>query len=132
MESELQRKQRGGEGEFESYEYSDTAPRSDKDKKLRACLNCKMVKTFEQFYEEGCHNCPDLHLRSDKQRIEDSTTALFTGLMSIINPKAWIARYTNVADRVPGCYAVNVTGELSEAVRDDLRDAGMGYDDDED
>lgn len=35
------------------------APPPDKLKQLRACLTCKLIKTSEQWRENGCENCAD-------------------------------------------------------------------------
>lgn len=46
-------------------------------KGLRCCVPCHLVKTFEQFYEEGCQNCPFLGMEGDRERIYDATTTDF-------------------------------------------------------
>ena len=35
------------------------APIPDKLKLLRACLSCKLIKTTEQWRENGCENCQE-------------------------------------------------------------------------
>ena len=44
---------------------------------LRCCIPCRLVKTLEQFYDQGCENCPFLQMEGDRERIEDSTTTEF-------------------------------------------------------
>jgi len=84
-------------GGREGVMYSVTAPKANK--RLRACLNCKMIKTFEQFFEEGCNNCDRLGLQGDKQRVEDNTTANFSGLVSLCDPaRSWVARYNGLSE----------------------------------
>lgn len=46
-------------------------------KGLRCCVPCQLVKTFEQFYEQGCENCPYLAMDGDRERIYDATTTDF-------------------------------------------------------
>eukprot|EP00959_Pyramimonas_sp_CCMP1952_P278835 5830171-Pyramimonas_sp.AAC.1 len=33
-------------------------PPLDLGRNLRACLRCRLLKSFSQFYENGCENCP--------------------------------------------------------------------------
>ena len=47
------------------------------NRNLRCCVPCKLVKTLEQFYEQGCENCTFLEMEGDRERIEDSTTTEF-------------------------------------------------------
>ena len=44
---------------------------------LRCCVTCRLVKTLDQFYEEGCENCPFLEMVEDRERIDDCTTTEF-------------------------------------------------------
>ncbi|MQM17413.1 hypothetical protein Taro_050386 [Colocasia esculenta] len=45
---------------------------------LRACLRCRLVKTYDQFRESGCENCPFLEM--DKEdNVASCTTPNFTG-----------------------------------------------------
>lgn len=50
------------------------APPTEWGKGLRCCVSCHLVKTFEQFYEQGCENCSFLALEGDRERIYDATT----------------------------------------------------------
>ena len=45
---------------------------------LVGCSVCVMLCLY-QFFEEGCNNCDRLGLQGDKQRVEDNTTANFSG-----------------------------------------------------
>jgi len=49
--------------------------------KLRACMVCGLVKTFNQFVVFGCENCPGLiDVRvADRERVATVTTSLFSG-----------------------------------------------------
>jgi transcription elongation factor SPT4 len=48
-------------------------------KQLRACLQCSLVKSYEQFYENGCENCNHLNMIHKKDVVEDNTSATFEG-----------------------------------------------------
>lgn len=47
--------------------------------KLRACMSCSLIKTVNQFNEDGCENCPFLKYDGDKERISLCTTSQFVG-----------------------------------------------------
>jgi transcription elongation factor SPT4 len=47
---------------------------------LRACLNCSMIKSADQFEKFGCSNCDSfLHMKGNKARATECTTANFDG-----------------------------------------------------
>uniref|UniRef100_A0A0D9X1P1 Spt4/RpoE2 zinc finger domain-containing protein n=1 Tax=Leersia perrieri TaxID=77586 RepID=A0A0D9X1P1_9ORYZ len=46
---------------------------------LRACLRCRLVKTYDQFMEQGCENCPFLEMDRDHDNVVNCTTPNFTG-----------------------------------------------------
>ncbi|GAU35166.1 hypothetical protein TSUD_217990 [Trifolium subterraneum] len=46
---------------------------------LRACLRCRLVKTYDQFRESGCENCPFLQMDEDQERVVECTTPNFNG-----------------------------------------------------
>ena len=50
---------------------------TDLGKSLRCCGVCRLVKTFEQFYDSGCENCAFLEMEGDKERVFDCTTTEF-------------------------------------------------------
>lgn len=89
--------------------------------KLRACINCHLVLSEDQFYDNGCGNCPHLQMDGDRRRILDCTSSNFSGLISIIEPqKSWAAKFNRLGDNVTGCYAISVVGDLPESVREDI------------
>jgi hypothetical protein len=47
------------------------------NRNLRCCIPCRLVKTLEQFYDQGCENCTFLDMEGDRERIEDCTTTEF-------------------------------------------------------
>ncbi|XP_042010902.1 transcription elongation factor SPT4 homolog 1-like isoform X2 [Salvia splendens] len=76
---------------------------------LRACLRCRLVKTYDQFRESGCENCPFFQMEDDHERVVDCTTPNFTG--------SWAARWLRIGKFAPGCYTLAV----SEALNPDLQ-----------
>lgn len=106
---------------------------------LRACILCGLVKTYDQFMNDGCDNCErKLGLAGASDRILDCTTTNFTGypkkkicpllisyllcrLAGVVRPKkSWVARWQRLVERKPGLYAVKVLARLPEDVADEL------------
>jgi len=48
---------------------------------LVACRLCKIVKTLEQFVEDGCDNCTFLQLHEGYERVASCTTRHFSGYL---------------------------------------------------
>jgi len=97
---------------------------------LRACLSCRLIMSEEQFYENGCPNCSFLQLDGNRHGIFECTTPNFNGMIALLKPNdSWVARFNELRNRVPGCYAVTAHGDLPESIIDqhatELRD--MGY-----
>eukprot|EP01132_Coremiostelium_polycephalum_P009241 gene9241-11322_t len=84
-------------------------------KRSRACIECGLVKTVEQFQENGCENCEKNYLKGDKDRVLSNTTQNYEGLIALMKPtESWIARRQHLERRVPGCYALSIDGEQTD------------------
>ena len=97
-------------------------------KKLRACADCHLVKTFEQFRKEGCENC---NVKGNE--MVEKLTKNFNGIIAITNPKkSWAARYLGkgknkifiyyIDKLIPGFYCLNCSEDKrdnDEYERDD-------------
>ena len=56
---------------------------------LRACLQCKLIKSDSQFHTDGCENCENL--AEEFGSIRMWTTPNFTGMISFMNFKeSWV------------------------------------------
>ena len=63
--------------------------RPDSLKKLRACINCHLVKTEEQFIKDGCENC-----KNKQSETMSNLTQHFKGVIAITNPRySWCAKW---------------------------------------
>nr|CAB3458660.1 unnamed protein product [Digitaria exilis] len=75
---------------------------------LRACLRCRLVKTYDQFRENGCENCPFLEMERENENVVNCTTPNFTGF-------------------IPGCYTLAVSEELPEEYQGICQDNNVQY-----
>mmetsp|Transcript_23949 Transcript_23949/g.35157 ORF Transcript_23949/g.35157 Transcript_23949/m.35157 type:complete len:125 (+) Transcript_23949:113-487(+) len=100
----------------------------DTFKAIRCCMRCSLLKTYEQFYEDGCENCEFLRLRRNQSRINTCTTSYFEGMISLLEPRgSWVARWQRIDKGVPGMYAIEVAGELPNDVIEFCEDNNYTY-----
>eukprot|EP00049_Salpingoeca_infusionum_P000712 m.41856 g.41856 ORF g.41856 m.41856 type:complete len:129 (+) comp10619_c0_seq3:43-429(+) len=98
----------------------DICPSSSHD--VVACLMCSLLKTRDQFYDDGCDNCEEfLHIQNNRDNLHDFTTANYYGVVSLMQPKeSWVAKWQRIATFKPGCYALRVVGKVSSQVLADF------------
>ncbi|KAJ5626855.1 hypothetical protein N7528_004282 [Penicillium herquei] len=79
---------------------------------LRACMVCSIVQSHTR---DGCPNCEtSLQLRGNLDAIQECTSQVFEGLISVRDPSvSWVARWQRLDNYVPGTYATKVTGVVS-------------------
>eukprot|EP00924_Labyrinthula_sp_SR-Ha-C_P005390 snap_masked-scaffold_1-processed-gene-30.44-mRNA-1 protein AED:0.41 eAED:0.41 QI:0/-1/0/1/-1/1/1/0/113 len=95
-------------------------------KGLRACMSCLLVKTFTQFYEEGCDNCQFLQMTEDRDRCEMATTSDYQGFVAVMKPEqSWVSRWIRVSNLIPGCYAIKVNETLHPSLEKELEENGV-------
>jgi transcription elongation factor SPT4 len=101
----------------------------NQQRNMRACMVCSIVRTQQQFLASGCPNCEYfLELSRNLEQINDCTSQVFDGLITLVDPKrSWVARYQRIDDYVPGVYATQVEGILPEDIIVAVENAGINY-----
>eukprot|EP01061_Rhynchopus_euleeides_P003571 TRINITY_DN12843_c0_g1_i1.p1 TRINITY_DN12843_c0_g1~~TRINITY_DN12843_c0_g1_i1.p1 ORF type:complete len:281 (+),score=63.96 TRINITY_DN12843_c0_g1_i1:103-945(+) len=126
----------------------DAGIRKIDDRKLRACKRCKLLKTAEQFEEQGCSNCPipkdddsedgaknPRNGKMDAAKVIAMTTLNFEGMVCICTgtrSDSWVCRWQGLNRRnlVPGAYAVMLKAEQRDE-SDDEENEGAEEDTDD-
>eukprot|EP01084_Bolivina_argentea_P303127 523287_1 len=92
----------------------------------RACMSCALIKTFSQFADRGCDNCPFLSVEEGLERVHECTSQHFSGVIALIEPQtSWVARWQGYTMYKPGMYAVDVIGELHIQDKETMTEAGI-------
>lgn len=104
-------------------------------KQLRACLLCRLIKTYDQFCRDGCDNCQSVvSMRDDPDRVLDLTTTRFSGVVAVMRPAvsgsaggggSWVARWQRLDGVKAGMYAGRVEGRVPEEVEEELAAKGV-------
>lgn len=95
---------------------------------IRACKRCGLLKTLDQFLNEGCENCPFLEMGDDPERCNSCTSAFFEGQVAVMDPReSWAAKWLRVDAFLPGVYAISVTGTFDKDMEDDLESRGIRF-----
>merc|ERR1719498_183946 len=78
---------------------------------LRACLICKLIKSTEQWLQNGCENCGEKIFVY--KNLECWTTLNFYGFLIIMDQyRSWVSKYKRHEEKVTGVYALEVQGKL--------------------
>mmetsp|Transcript_18357 Transcript_18357/g.30458 ORF Transcript_18357/g.30458 Transcript_18357/m.30458 type:complete len:143 (+) Transcript_18357:148-576(+) len=95
---------------------------------IRACKRCGLLKTLDQFLDEGCDNCPFLDMADNPDRANACTSAFYEGQAAVMDPReSWAAKWIRVDAFMPGVYAIAVTGFLDRDIEEDLENRGIRW-----
>lgn len=95
-------------------------------KSLRACVCCRLVKTFDQFLASGCENCGFFGMDGQRDRVADCTTPNFQSLLTVMDPaSSWAAKWQHLNKKAAGAYALSIQGEPPQYVEDLMEDNGI-------
>mmetsp|Transcript_95099 Transcript_95099/g.266278 ORF Transcript_95099/g.266278 Transcript_95099/m.266278 type:complete len:141 (+) Transcript_95099:65-487(+) len=95
---------------------------------IRACKRCGILKTLDQFVNEGCENCPFLDMADNPERCGACTSAFFEGQAAIMDPReSWAAKWIRADNYLPGVYAIAITGQFDREIEEDLESRGIRW-----
>lgn len=96
-------------------------------KRLRACMNCSLIQTVNEFREKGCPNCPFLNTNKSRS-LGACTSSSFKGAIFLMNPRiSWVARWQRINQYIPGMYAMTVQGDMSDKLIEEIEKDGRVY-----
>ena len=98
-------------------------------RQLRACMSCSLIKTLEQFENDGCDNCESfLHLRDNRNNVYVCTSSKFKGMIAACQMEdSWGAKWQRIRKCKPGVYAISVSGRLPTELRNYLKNERITY-----
>ena len=97
-------------------------------KGVRSCMRCGIIKTIDQFLEDGCENCPFLDMESNHERCNLCTTAFFEGQVAVSDPsESWTAKWLRIDSFLPGIYAISITGQFEREIEEELENRGCRW-----
>mmetsp|Transcript_19347 Transcript_19347/g.39721 ORF Transcript_19347/g.39721 Transcript_19347/m.39721 type:complete len:128 (-) Transcript_19347:637-1020(-) len=95
---------------------------------IRACKRCGILKTMDQFINDGCENCPFLDMIDNPERANACTSAFFEGQAALMDPReSWAAKWIRVDNYLPGVYALSITGSFDREIEEDLEARGIRW-----
>ncbi|XP_056637200.1 transcription elongation factor SPT4 [Diorhabda carinulata] len=105
----------------------ETVPKNLKG--LRACLVCSLIKSADQFEDEGCDNCDEfLRIKHNTENLYDCTSTNFDGMISLMSPDdSWVAKWQRINRFCPGVYAISVSGRLPNSIIREMKSRGIVY-----
>ncbi|CAJ1942618.1 unnamed protein product [Cylindrotheca closterium] len=130
MSDEERDEESGGEEEEVPQVVADLAQASvpTQLKGIRSCKRCGILKTLDQFMNEGCENCPFLDMIDNQDQCNSCTTAFFEGQVAIMDPReSWAAKWIRADNYLPGVYAISVIGNFDKEMEDDLESRGIRW-----
>ena len=80
--------------------------------KLRSCILCGLIENTSEWEKmDSCPNCK-FPFNSNYEKI---TSASFNGIIAIFDPeKSWCANWQRFDHNIPGLYAINNEGEVTD------------------
>uniref|UniRef100_A0A0M3HXM2 Transcription elongation factor SPT4 n=1 Tax=Ascaris lumbricoides TaxID=6252 RepID=A0A0M3HXM2_ASCLU len=96
---------------------------------LRACLLCSMIKTLDQFEQDGCDNCERfLGMKGDEEKVSECTSSNFDGMIAVIIPEdSWVCKWQKISRKARGMYAISVSGTLPSHIVQELKAQNIRY-----
>ncbi|KAI2495665.1 Spt4/RpoE2 zinc finger [Fragilaria crotonensis] len=94
---------------------------------IRACKRCGILKTLDQFLNEGCENCPFLDIADNPERANSCTSAFTKDRLPLWTHENR-GRPMDPCGQLPsGVYAIAVTGQFDRDIEEDLENRGIRW-----
>ncbi|TGZ84371.1 transcription initiation Spt4 [Ascodesmis nigricans] len=96
--------------------------------KLRACMICSFIQTYQKFRTEGCPNCDDIPEIDYQDNADEITSPIYEGMIALRDPeRSWVARWQRVNTAKSGVYAVKVVGNLPDDIIEKIAKSGLTF-----